>query len=606
MHFTNKIKMFFLMLVCCALLAPSASGAIPLTQQPKLPESKHQSAIDLLKKSEYEKVITMESQVIKEDPKDLTAYFLLTIAYLGNNNEKKAIEQAEAVMKIDVDFASDIYGGMGRFYITKRRYHKALHYLLESLKIKDDPEVIKNIGSIYLSQGLLKNAKTYYEKLLTIRPDYVNLSRIYLAEENFKSAIDYADKAVKEDVRASGGYLVLGTGYILTGDMEQAKVNFKILKELNPDFFLTEYFLGLINTIEGEYDEALLEFGKLSAASPKLKEPFLNTAAIWHLKGNLEKAKEAAAKAIEIDPFDYAGHLAMANIHISEKDYEKANSEFSKAGDFFADFNIAGFKASALFSDETASTAQLTLATLYNRAGLYMQAVKAAENDKSSNPLFTITKARAEAKLGNHKKAQELYTAILAKHPGMIAPHIELADLYDIKNDYRQAIEHYNEAGKKAVGLIKINTRLAEIYQKSGKKDLALEEYKKAVAASPQSINVYLKITHSLTEAGANKDALEYAMKGAAINPEDEEMKDALGWIYFKLGRYDEALEAYSGILKNGTANPVIYYHMGLLFQKLKHNENAIEAFEKALNINEEFPHASETKWFLKKLTGIG
>ncbi|MBI5644289.1 MAG: tetratricopeptide repeat protein [Deltaproteobacteria bacterium] len=582
--------------------------AVPLTAQQ---EVRHDLSIELLKKSEYEKVIQHEKRLLKEDPADLTGYFLLTIAYLNTNNEKMAIEQAQTVRKIDASFASEIYGTMGRFYNSKKRYHKSLVYLLESLTLKEDPAVMRHIASIYLNQGLLKNAKTYYEKLLATSPDYLNLSRIYLAEGNYDLAIIYAEKALRDDSRSSGAYLVMGTCYLLVDQPQQAEMKFTALKELNPEFFMTGYFLGLTKLVQKDYDEALSHFLKIITLAPKLKEPYLNAAAILHMKGDLSKAEKMSKKAIESDPLDAAGHLVLGNIYISQKKYDEADMEFQRAGDIFPDLNIPGFSMSKYLKDEpTVIPVNLSLSLIFNRAGLYIQSMKAIDSvllaTKKENPFMTVSRARAEAMLGNTREAEDSYSAVIHQNSELITPFFELAGVYESRENINKAISYYMQALEKTPKAYKLCMKLGDLYARSDRADKAINEYKKAISSTPEAVDAYSKIASLLLKQGDFDGALIYALKGADINPEDQEMKDTLGWVYYNMGRYSEALWIYAGIVKSGTNNPTVYYRMGLVYKKLQNIDEAVNAFEKALNINDEFSEAGETKSILNKLSGLG
>lgn len=607
----SKALLFIAVIAVLHFFGPAAVASVPPANELK-EDSRHSPAIDLLKKNDYDGTIRYEDKVIAENPGDLTAYFILTLAYLGKEDERMAAKQAEDVKKIDPAFAAEIYGTIGRYYSSKKRYHKSLVYLHESLKIRDDPAIMKQIASIYLGQGLLKNAREYYERLLDTSPDYLNLGRIELADGNFETAIEYARKAVKEDPRSGGAYLVLGTAYLLTGKTRQAEADFIMLRRLNPEFHLASYFLGMIKLVEQDYDEAIMHFAHLNATLPKLKDSYLNAAAAWHLKGALNKAKDAAVKAIEADPLDPVSHFALGNIYISMKDYDGADDEYHKAEELFPDFGMSAFKTGNYFKpgDRDDVPASLTLAIIFNKAGLYLDSVKAIHstiNSKSlDNPVSLMLMAKAQARLGNFKEAEELCLFLTKVHPELITPLAELGELYESRGETAKAIEFSKKAVLAARHPAGLSLRLADLYSKAGETGKAVAEYKRAILASPQSVYGYHKLAVALAESDDLAEALKYALKGISVNPEDAEMKDALGWVYFKLGKYEEAVGAYSGMTENGGRNPIFYYHLGLALQKLDDLDGARAAFEKALDISEEFPDAPEARRMLDKLSEAG
>jgi len=586
-------------------LRPTDALAIPSQPDFTRNGALHTEALESLKKSDYDKVVEIETRLVGEDPGDLTARYILAIAYLGLDKEKEAVSQAEKAHKADPGFAGDIYGAMGRYYITKRRFHKALTYLQNSLELKEEPSVIKHIATIYLGQGLLGNAKAYLEKLLPTEPDYLNLSRIYLAEADFPNAVKYAREALKSDNRATGAYLVLGTACLLTGKTDEAYSNFLILKQTNPEFFLTSYFIGLIKTMQKDYDGAIENFQSLINLAPGIKEGYLNAAAAMHLKGDLERARQMAEKAVEQDPLDPAARLALGNIFTSLKDFKAAKAEYMKSADFFPDFGVPSFAPEGYFKEDGAAAA-LTFAVLLNRAGLYGETSVLASSSKSSNPFLRAAAARAQEKLGQKSAAEKEYREILSEFPGLSTALTGLGELYDGMKEPKKAAESYALAAEKTPG-VKLRLKLAELYASSGEVDKAADEYRRVIAESPESAVPYNRLARLFFEKKNDMPAaLKYAIKGSAVNPEDHEMKDTLGLIYFRMGQYEKALGAYSGIISEGTTNPASYYRIGLIYKKLGRGEDAAGAFEKALNINDEFPESPEAKKHLRELSGIG
>ena len=585
-------------------LMPVDAQAIPSQPDFTRNGALHTEALESLKKSDYAKVVEIETRLVGEDPGDLTARYILAIAYLGLEQEKEAVSQAEQALVADPGFAGDIYGAMGRYYITKRRFHKALTYLQRSLEIKEEPTVIKHIATIYLGQGLLGNAKAYLEKLLPTDPDYLNLSRIYLAEADFPNAEKYAREALKADNRATGAYLVLGTVCLLTGKTGEAYSNFLILKQTNPEFFLTSYFIGLIKTLQKDYDGALENFHSIINLAPGLKEGYLSAAAAAHLKGDLEKARQMAAKAVEQDPLDPAAHLALANVFSSLRDFKAAKAEYMRSADFFPDFGTQAFKAEDYFREDRAA-ASLTLAVLLNRAGLYGETSALVSASGSSNPFLRTAAARALDKLGQKAASEKEYKRILSEFPELSTALAGLGELYDGMGEPGKAAEAYLKASERVTDA-RLRLKLAELYASAGEIDKAAKEYRRVITESKESSIPYNRLARLLFEKKNDTEgALKYAIEGSAVNPEDHDMKDTLGRIYLRMGQYEKALSAYSGIINGGTTNPTAYYRLGLIYRKLGRADDAAGAFEKALNINDEFPESREAKEHLRELSGI-
>ncbi|MCP4353282.1 MAG: tetratricopeptide repeat protein [Desulfobacterales bacterium] len=593
--------------LCCIYLffATTVCFATPVVP-PDFDESpEHKKAIQYIKNNAFDKAIQLENDILKKDPENLKAYLLLTLAYLGKGDEAKALDQVNRVKKINLEFSAEIYNNIGRFYTGKKRYYKALINFHNALKIKENANILHQVALIYQAQGRMKKAKACYEKLLDLKPDYINLARIYLAEGDYKKAIFYANNSVKKNDKDVNAYIVLGSSYLMSNDLELSKINFSKLKKLSPKFFLADYYLGLICLIQKDYDGAIQEFENALKISPKIKEARLNLSVVLHIKGNLEKAREQAQKAIDSAPGDFLGHLALGNIHISGKKYTLADQAYQKAQNLCADFALPEFKTSDYFKPDT--SAYFTLSNIYFREGLFHETIKtvdeALKTDSSKNPFYLITKARAEAKLGNLKKANEIYSYITENNPEIVTAHIELGDLAVYKKDIKKAVAHYEKAAELAPRSAKIHLGIGDLCNKSGNVKKAIAEYKKVISLAPESFIGYNQLAWTLAEKRKKyKEALSYALKGNELGSENINMKDTLGWIYYQMGKYKDALKIYLDIVRSIPSNPMVYYRLGLIYQKMNKKDKAAESFERALNISDEFSEAKEAKKRLKAL----
>ena len=61
---------------------------------------------------------------------------------------------------------------------------------------------------------------------------------------------------------------------------------------------------------------------------------------------------------------------------------------------------------------------------------------------------------------------------------------------------------------------------------------------------------------------------------------------DALGWVYYKAGRYQDALQAEQKAVRLGTLNALFYFHLGMIQDKLGDTIDAKANVQKALDIN--------------------
>lgn len=208
--------------------------------------------------------------------------------------------------------------------------------------------------------------------------------------------------------------------------------------------------------------------------------------------------------------------------------------------------------------------------------------------------------------------------------PDAVEPHAILAILYSSQNKLDKSAEEYELALKKAsklepgnveiyknLGVLYLQQKraeeaqkiyklivdlspddpearfyLASVYNNLGKDDLAEQELKKALELNPQyhqALNflgyLYVEENRDLDRAGEMID------KALEMQPDNGAYIDSLGWFYFKKGKFQEAkdkLEQASTLLED----PVIYDHLGDVYQKLNDVENAKLNWRKSLELD--------------------
>lgn len=60
-----------------------------------------------------------------------------------------------------------------------------------------------------------------------------------------------------------------------------------------------------------------------------------------------------------------------------------------------------------------------------------------------------------------------------------------------------------------------------------------------------------------------------------------------MGWIYFKMGNYEEAKKWIEKAVQAGRESPAVLEHLGDVYSKLGDREKAMHYYEKALRINQ-------------------
>jgi Tfp pilus assembly protein PilF len=112
----------------------------------------------------------------------------------------------------------------------------------------------------------------------------------------------------------------------------------------------------------------------------------------------------------------------------------------------------------------------------------------------------------------------------------------------------------------------------------------------RAREADPDDTQCNNDLGYLWADQGKNLDKAEKMIRKAlADEPENGAYLDSLGWVLFKLGKYQEAIGPLEQAVKKNTGgDSTLWDHLGDVQLKLMQTEKAVESWQKALKSTEE------------------
>jgi tetratricopeptide (TPR) repeat protein len=188
--------------------------------------------------------------------------------------------------------------------------------------------------------------------------------------------------------------------------------------------------------------------------------------------------------------------------------------------------------------------------------------------------------------------ANNAYLAALNIHPGDYRALAGLGKLQGNQGRYAEAIKLYQGA----IAVVPMPTYVAELgdlYTKAGNPAEARKQYQ---------LVQYIGLLGQINQVLHNRDlALFYAdhdMKldeALALAHKEFEVRhdiytwDALAWALYKNGRYQEASDAIENALRPGARDALLFFHAGMIANRLGQNALAKDDLQAALSINPRF-----------------
>ncbi|MFZ0805074.1 MAG: tetratricopeptide repeat protein, partial [Candidatus Sulfotelmatobacter sp.] len=147
---------------------------------------------------------------------------------------------------------------------------------------------------------------------------------------------------------------------------------------------------------------------------------------------------------------------------------------------------------------------------------------------------------------------------------------------------------------------------LGDTLQRQKKFDEAEAAFKKALAATPPTDPQAAATLNYLGYMNADRgvkleESLNYIKQAISLEPNNGSYLDSLGWVYFKLGKYDLAEENLNKAAVHMGADPTVQEHLGDLYQKTGRLKMAAAHWERSVQEwNKTVPAEVDTEAFAK------
>lgn len=413
--------------------------------------------------------------------------------------------------------------------------------------------------------------------------DYLQQAVTLMQKENYESAVVYADKAIKEDMRYKEAYTVkadalvnqeqyeealnvynkavlidpndgelyfnIGNIYILLDDIV------KCIKNYNKADQLGFRYYGLYKNLADIYRQlektelALVNYNKAIAVEPLRADIRLEKAGYQILTGKFAEALETLEELQILEPDLYDAIVMRAEIYNGLKEHQKALNVLEDA--------IKQFPDDAALCVEKAKI--LLSSGRIEEAFSELQNIKKMENYGQVFRGALLLEAQICAMKGDLKETERVLEEILDKQ-----------DEYDEEVQYLLlnscfALEKYEKAleiakvlsVQESENLFTMSAKffVAQLLQKSGKKNEAVAEYRRLTSYfrrvtvnNPHFYEVYMYRLLCHKEIGEYEKALELADYIESLNPSSSDAF-AMRYAIYKEMKLDDKAEEMKKIV---------------------------------------------------------
>ncbi|TIQ55651.1 MAG: tetratricopeptide repeat protein [Mesorhizobium sp.] len=473
----------------------------------------------------------------------------------------------------------------------------------------------------------LDSAIAYYKQALAFAPGDTSLQQSLMlsliAQGRFEESLVYADKlkAVPDVERFSR--LALAVGSFHKKDFTKAEYWLKLSLESDLDRLISGVMTGWAKQGAGDASEAMASIDRLQGPDWFGLFKSFHRALIADASGLPEKADAIYAATLQDTATGSAAPetwmrnaQAYASFLARKGDKDKALSVLDQAEAFapgkveisaLRDKITKGEKIEPFVAgpSDGASEILLDLATALNRGGgepfvrLYLQYALALRPDSDaaliqlaavseqlkdgegaiafyrripdSSPLKALSELQLGLNLADLDRYDEAIAhlkALVEAHPDDMRAYQALGGVYASKEDFRSAADLYD----KAVAMLKTPTRADwNIFYRRGIAYERLKEwpkaepnFRKALELFPDQPQVLNYLGYSWVDMNINlEEGLQLIQKAVDLRPSDGYIVDSLGWAYFRMGRFEDAVREMERAVSLKPEDPVLNDHLG-------------------------------------------
>ncbi len=479
----------------------------------------------------------------------------------------------------------------GRVAHLRKDFNAAADYYIQALKVDpDNPELISRVYLILTSKGRVSEAAQYAELSLK-NGDKNNFIHIIIAADKIKKSqykeanniINGIDGTIYKEFITP---LISAWTYAGLNDKGKAlKAMDPIGKE--PSFrALYNFHMGMLNDYFGD-NNAAQKYYEVIVNEESLEMSFraLQVITNFYIRSN-QKDKALALvnkysdervladmmeqlknKIKDADPKDTPKIINSANIGVSEALFNiAATLRQGTAGIDLAHM----FISLSIYENPNYDLAMLLLADILETREMYLEANNVYDRigeDSEAYNTAQLKKANNLVMMEDYKGAELLMKA-LTLDKGNYQLYLDLGDVLRVSGKPKEAITYYKDAIK---SLPRVENQhwvlfyaLGISYEQNDEWDKAEKAFLRALNLSQNHYMVLNYLGYSWLKEGKNTD-LAFGMIVDAYNqaPHDGNINDSLGWAFYRMGMYDQAVTYLEKAAEIEPANALISDHLG-------------------------------------------
>ncbi len=530
-----------------------------------------------------------------------------------NRQENFSAQQTQPATNIHQPYGAYV---AGRVAHLRRDYNSAADYYIKA--VDADPNNTELLSSVYLilaSQSRVDEAAQFAKKSLAQGDKnsfaYIIIAAADIKQKQYAQALKNLDKTKGEIYDEFINPLLAAWAYAGENKQKEALKTLDKIKNEPGLRALYHFHAGMINEYFNDYTAAQKNY-EVIVNEEQLEMSFRSLQVITNfyiLTNQKDKAVALVSKYVNDKSLSDMMRRLKQKVLAASVDKTQKLISTPQMGTAEAFFNIAAtlrqgaggldlahmFISLAIYENPKYDLARLLLADILESREMYAEANQQYDQiDNSCESYYSaqLKKANNLVTINDYKGAELLMKSLTieTQNPQL---YLDLGDVLRINGNQKEAIKYYTQAIN-ALPSVQNNHWVLYYargisYEQNGQWNLAEKDFLKALKLSQNHYMVLNYLGYSWIKQGKNTE-LAFSMIVDAYNqsPQDGNVADSLGWAFYRLGKYDQAVIYLEKAAELEPANAVISDHLGDAYWQVGRKNEARFQWQHALSMKDE------------------
>ncbi len=556
--------------------------------------------------------------LIKNNPQKPAFRKALAAFYIKHNDMANAEKQLREIVNLepkDFQAKKDVVS-----LLNSTKGSAAAKQELESMASKYPKDFEIKFLLVTLYQQLLDRAAA--EKLLLeiIESDESKeivlrarglLAAKYLNENKKTEALKIVDEILSQDSRNEQALLLKANYEVENKQYETAIAHLRTILSDAPNSSKALVALGKTHELSGSYELADEHYLKAIQSSKLAPEYVVAYAGFLQRRNQLEREEKVILDGLAINQNNLDLLKMLASVKVNRGDWEGAQEVAETIKHATNNPALADQVMGAIFAGQKNYAESIT-------------AFKRAYDAKPSEAQPLAALVRAYMIAGKSDEAVQFLRKLIDSNKQNYAAQYLLAQVYTEKKDFPAAIQTYQTIVAQAPKAGQAHQQLAVLYASLGKLEESNKALDNGLSTNPDNPNLLYIKAGLLESNGKIEDALKiyealyqkypeaeliinnlaslladnrtdktslnraYEMAQNLTKSESAFLQDTVGWAAYKVGRFNESLNALQIATSKMPEVAIFHYHLAKAHLALLNKAEAKKSLEKALSLDKE------------------